>query len=396
MVSPILCDGYIRKICWLRLLFVVFLVHGTFFGVRGQEIDSDSTVLPSVSIERPKFTPILAPSYSPEVELMINLGGLLTFKVKPLDSLLQRSSIPFSIGYSTNQSLLVNFRPFIYGKNDNVRLYGDIWVRDMPDNYWGVGYDAGKRTSEPDSTTMYQRNWWQVNLSTVFKVIPDLFVGFNLDLNQTNPSNVNPFMQQDPIVQEFGDRIRNSGLGLIIQYDTRDVAVNAYSGIFLSLTSSFYGEFFNGENKYNIFKLDYRQYKQIKRSGSTLVWQVVNRFGTGSVPWTEMSQLGSPFDLRGYRWGRFRDINMLFGIVEYRHMFMRRKPSKSGRMISRSGLVTWVATGTITPEKFDPKNWLPNVGVGFRFEVQPRMNARVDIGFGEDSNSFYVSFNEAF
>jgi len=42
------------------------------------------------------------------------------------------------------------------------------------------------------------------------------------------------------------------------------------------------------------------------------------------------------------------------------------------------------------------KNWLPNAGVGIRYEVQKRMNARVDFGIGEDSNAFYISFNEAF
>ena len=109
-----------------------------------------------------------------------------------------------------------------------------------------------------------------------------------------------------------------------------------------------------------------------------------------------MSQLGTPFDLRGYRWGRFRDVNMIFGILEYRHMFMRKQPSKKGRMMSKSGFITWIAAGTITPQHFDPRNWLPNIGVGYRFEVQERMNVRVDFGVGEDSNSFYVSFNEAF
>jgi hypothetical protein len=109
-----------------------------------------------------------------------------------------------------------------------------------------------------------------------------------------------------------------------------------------------------------------------------------------------MSQVGNPFDLRGYRWGRYRDENLLCGIAEYRYMFMRKTPRKDGEMMSRFGYVTWLATGSVANDLSTMKHWLPNVGVGFRYEVQKRMNARVDFGIGEDSNAFYISFNEAF
>ena len=39
---------------------------------------------------------------------------------------------------------------------------------------------------------------------------------------------------------------------------------------------------------------------------------------------------------------------------------------------------------------------LPNVGVGYRFAVQGRLNARVDIGVGRESQALYFNFNEAF
>jgi hypothetical protein len=34
--------------------------------------------------------------------------------------------------------------------------------------------------------------------------------------------------------------------------------------------------------------------------------------------------------------------------------------------------------------------------VGMRFEIQKRMNARFDYGFGNDTSAFYMSFNESF
>ena len=127
-----------------------------------------------------------------------------------------------------------------------------------------------------------------------------------------------------------------------------------------------------------------------------MTWQVRTVYSTGDVPWAEFPRIGTPFDLRGYRFGQYRDGTILFGLVEYRHMFLRRNPDKKGSLKSRHGFVTWVGTGSLAQSYAGMKNWLPNVGVGYRFEVQNRMNARLDFGIGTETTGFYVSFNEAF
>ena len=39
---------------------------------------------------------------------------------------------------------------------------------------------------------------------------------------------------------------------------------------------------------------------------------------------------------------------------------------------------------------------LPSVGFGYRLEVQPRKNLRIDFGFGRNTQGVYFDFNEAF
>jgi hypothetical protein len=359
-------------------------------------VKKDSTVVGQVEGKRFRFTPFIAPAVSPEVGFMLIAGGLISFKLEKDNPKLQRSSIPFSIGYSTNGSFNMNFRPAIFGKQDKFRISGDIWLKDMPDNYWGVGFENGESPSKPDSTTNYSRFWWQVFLRNTFKLKQNFYGGLIVDFNQTKARDVNSTMAQDPNILADGRNITNWGLGLIAQYDTRDFTVNAYEGLFIELSSTFYFSEASGNKKYQVFMLDYRQYKTIKREGSTLAWQVRSRYGNNDVPWPEMSQLGTPFDLRAYRWGRYRDKTMLFGIAEYRYMFMRKKPRKDGNMMSRFGAVGWLATGSIGDTFGQLNNWLPNAGIGFRFEIQTRMNVRVDYGFGNDTNALYISFNEAF
>jgi len=111
----------------------------------------------------------------------------------------------------------------------------------------------------------------------------------------------------------------------------------------------------------------------------------------GNIPYGEMSLLGTPFDLRGYTWGRYRDKSMIFFIGEYRHMF-----EKASGELSKHGMVARMGTGSIAQDPSGFSNWLPNFGFGYRFEVQPRMNLRVDIGIGRETSGFYFNFNEAF
>ncbi len=327
---------------------------------------------------------------------MLIVGGLFSFKFQPLDSLINSSSIPFSIGYSVNQSLLINFRPYIYFNKDKYRLYGNIWVKNMPDNYFGVGYEENSNLELGSNTTSYKRNWWQLDFRFIRKVRENFFAGIVLDLNRTDASDLNPVMMEDPNINADGQDIRNSGLGINLEYDSRDVAVNAYNGLLLNVSATFYGEYLGTDYNYGIYIIDYRHYKTIKREGIVLAWQAKTRLGAGDVPWPEMSQLGTPFDLRGYRWGHYRDKNLVLGIVEYRHKFLRKNPDKNGSMLSKHGFVAWVATGSIAPTIGEFEHWLPNFGGGYRFEVQPRMNVRVDFGIGRKSNGVYVSFNEAF
>jgi len=167
--------------------------------------------------------------------------------------------------------------------------------------------------------------------------------------------------------------------------------VNAWSGLYLDLRTTFYSTAFGGDNNYQVYQLDFRKYFQVTRPGKTVTLQFKTRIGVGDMPYGEMSQLGTPFDLRGYTWGRYRDKSMIFFIGEYRHMF-----EKSSGSLSKHGVVAWMGTGSIARNASSFGNWLSNFGFGYRFEVQPRMNLRVDIGIGKETSGFYFNFNEAF
>ncbi len=355
------------------------------------EEDAGTYVAPGKNL---RWTPYASPGASPELGALISAGALVSFSLDPEDPELPRSSITTAVTFSTTGALLITVAPTFYLPHDKVRIMGNIYFKDMPDNYWGVGYQQGALTPQGPDTTAYDKVWWQFNPRVVVQVVPDVFVGGLVDLNQTSATNLNEKMAQDTFVLAGGTNNLNTGVGPIFQYDTRDFPQNAFKGLFFEARVTAYGSWLDESDLYLTTRLDFRHYQTIgPRPGSTLAWNLVSYLEFGDTPWSELPLVGSPYDLRGYYWGRFRDQQANNLVVEYRYHFPTKRP---GRQYSRSGVVGWAGLGFVG-DNFLEAPLLPNVGVGYRFEVQPRMNLRIDLGFGAfDSVGFYVNFLEAF
>ncbi len=380
----------------LMLVLLTFISTNLFSQTAKEQKKAKKDSLKQAKIDQGKFmiTPLIAPGYTPELGGLIAAGGLISFKNNPDDKVTQRSALPFTFAITTTGAIVFNSFLTSFWLEDKIRINGQFWYKDMPDNYWGVGYDRAFNTPVSDTTTAFNRQWFQINPQFLYQIKGSFYTGLNVDINYTKGTDAAILVENDPYYQEYNDKPFNSGLGLILLYDSRDIPVNAWKGFFANATYTYYGSYIGGDNEYSILNIDLRNYINTGREGSTVAIQARGRFGFGDVPYGEMAQLGTPFDLRGYTWGQYRDESMVFVLAEHRHQF-----TKSDGSLSRHGAVAWVGGGTIfgadNTEETNNKV-LPNFGVGYRFELQPRMNLRVDIGFGRETMGIYVNFNEAF
>ncbi len=388
-----------------KVFFILLLIYMTPLAAQTQQDDAapiDSVNKPGwleryrlKNAEKAKkgefmITPMAGPGYTPELGFSLAGGALMSFKTNKSDSLLQRSSIPMTVGISSTGAVFVSSKATTFWLQDRLRVNADIWFKHMPDNYFGVGYDKNSTIPKSDSTTQYDRLWFQINPQVFWEIKENYFIGGALDINYTKGKNPATLVADDPNYTAYNDRPFNAGLGLHAMIDSRDIPVNAWKGWYLLAQAMIYGHYLGGQNNYQVFNVDVRHYIQLFKPGQTLALQIRGRAATDQVPYGEMSQLGTPFDLRGYLWGQYRDKCMLFGIAEYRHSFYKRDGKRSPH-----GLVGWIAGGSIAPD-LGFHDWLPNGGIGYRFEVQPRMAVRLDMGFGKNSRGFYFNFNEAF
>lgn len=344
-------------------------------------------------------SPAVIPGYTPELRFMISGGGIISWTNNRQNKQLPRSNMAVGFALSTTGAMVINLRPVTFWANDRFRLNAGFWHKNMPDHYWGVGYLNGYETPESDSTTAYRRRWFQFKVDALVRVKGGLFAGPTFDLNHTRGSGESEGVASDPYYIRYNDKPLNTGLGALLRYDSRDVTVNAWKGLYLDAQVLFYGPWLGGDNSYRVAMLDYRHYRRINsRDGRVLAWQLISRMTFGEVPYGEMSQLGSPFGLRGYHWGRYRDKSMTYLMAEYRHTFVRGNGN-----LSRHGAVAWLGAGSI----YDLENTgyssgagtnrlLPNAGLGYRLEVQPRLNMRLDFGVGRETTGFYFNIVEAF
>jgi hypothetical protein len=371
--------------------FMTLILHAQYPTTLDKKTSRDSAKQAKIDQGKLMSFPFAAPAYTPELGPTLIGVMMFSFKTNPADSIIQRSSTPVNIGISTRGSYFLNTIISTFWLEDKLRIFGEIRFRNMPDHYWGVGYDNAISIEEGAETTGYTRTFWKLSPQVLWQFSEHLFLGLNIDYNRTAALKVSPLMASDPDYLNDGPENFNSGLGLIVRYDSRDVPVNPWKGMLLDLQAISYSTMFGGNNNFWVYQVDFRGFQSILRPGSTLALQLKTRITTGDVPYSDLSMLGSPYDLRGYYLGHYRDRAVIFGIAEYRHQFQKRNGS-----VSRHGAVAWLGTGSIAPTPDQFTHWIPNAGFGYRFEVQPRMNVRAEIGFGKKTNGFYISFNEAF
>ena len=388
--------AYSQTVCLLLLATVA--VAATAQEPEAEENEAETKEREHSFLERPigdnwVLSPIILPIVAPELGVALAIGGVATFSTEPKNEDLPRSTIGLFVVPSSNGSIGVNanFEGFLAGDKRRVKLEFDY--DDGPSNYWGVGYDIAREIGEADDDlTEFDRVAFELPVILNFRVGESLFAGLNVDVIDMQVDERSPTQEVSPDFLAFGDEITLVGAGAQITFDSRDVTVNPYSGWYLNAEATFYRDGLGSDEEFEIYELDYRGYYQIGRPGRTLAWQLYGTLAQGEVPWIRKPKVGSSSDLRGYTDGRFIDDAAAWALVEYRHM-----TDSELWNLGRNGFVAWAGIGFIGEDFGDfGGHELPNVGVGYRLEVQERINLRLDVGWGYDEVGVYLNFNEAF
>ncbi|MEG1562974.1 MAG: BamA/TamA family outer membrane protein [Bacteroides sp.] len=350
------------------------------------------------------------PSYTPDFGLLLGGSALMTFSVNPSDTTLRRSVLPMAIAFLFKGGLNLQVKPQLFFKNDRFRLFGQFTYKNTLENFYGIGYKTNKDYVRSDSTSQYRYSGVQINPWFLFRLgASNFFLGPQIDINydkMTKPSAAlyDPTSTIDPEHTYLraggtasGYSNFSAGLGFLLTYDTRDIPANAYHGIYLDTRAMMYQKFLGSDQNFYRVEIDYRQYKSLGYR-RVMAWTAQTKNVFGNVPLNKYALSGTPFDLRGYYMGQYRDKSSHVLMAEFRQMINTDRSTWTKRMLHHVGYTAWAGCGFMGPNPTRIEGVLPNVGVGLRIEVQPRMNVRLDLGRNliNKQNLFYFNMTEAF
>ncbi|MDO6680026.1 BamA/TamA family outer membrane protein [Shewanella sp. 4_MG-2023] len=328
------------------------------------------------------FSYLPGPFYNPEMSLGVGISVVGLYQVDPEDMVSDLSSLVINGLASINGALGVGIENKTFFNGDNQRLYLNANVYDIPDVYYGVGYEFNQQDL---NRVEFNSQTFQVNPMFLQRISAHSFVGAGFDFTYAKATDVD-VVSIDVDVDPLQEVSRNVGVNLLINYDTRDHVLNPQQGSISQFEIGVYREDFGGKHDFEVYNALYSAYYPIL-DDDTIAWQVRGRFTHGDVPWDQLSKIGGGNSLRGYTTGRYRDKQMLLAQVEYRQ-----------HLTGRHGMVYWVGAGSIADKvgelSFD--ELLPNIGIGYRLEVKPKVNLRLDLAFGDGDSGFYFNVNEAF
>ena len=174
------------------------------------------------------------------------------------------------------------------------------------------------------------------------------------------------------------------GVGIVIEYDSRDMPTGPYSGRHFKAEGLFNVQTIGSSEDYQTYTLEFNSYHQLSDS-LVLAWQLRGCEKGGKPPLWDACLI----PLRGFAAFDYLGQSSASGQAEVRW-----------RAYKRLGLVTFGGGGW-AGESFstagDDESTL-SYGAGIRYEVLPakRLNMRLDFAWSDDSNGIYLSVGEAF
>ncbi|WP_287497673.1 hypothetical protein [Pandoraea sp. CB10b_02] len=323
------------------------------------------------------------PFYNPEMGFGIGAAAVGLYKTRDALPTTQLSTMTIHGFGTTTGAFGIGVDNTTFFTDDRFRFVFAGALVNMPTQYWGIGYT---RASNDDNREKYTKRSAFVRPTFLWRLWPSAYGGFGVDAHFDSAVNRDKGDASAFVTDPIGPYVRSIGVSANFSYDTRDFIPNPYRGQALVLTGTFYRRAFGSSTAFESLEWSYDHYTRF-RERDVLAVDVYGKFSWGDVPWSMMPTFGDGKHMRGYFLGQYRDRNMLTAQVEYRL-----------HLTGRHGMVVWLGAGAIAdrPGNLASAHWLPNGGVGYRFEFKPRVNVRFDVGFGRQTRGVYFQINEAF
>ncbi|WP_430390055.1 BamA/TamA family outer membrane protein [Dyella sp. 20L07] len=225
-----------------------------------------------------------------------------------------------------------------------------------------------------DGVISFQRASRRLGLSRMFASVQWIYIDLNSRLNVDSD-------RQYFKPKEFAKR--SSGLGLALEYDTRDNTLTPSKGAFSMIEGNFYGPGIGSDNTYQSYRAHTFDYLPLAKDW-VLGLRGDYRAVRGDVPFYQLPYI----DLRGIASGRYQDQNVAMVEAELRWNFT-----------TRWALLAFGGAGRAWGRRldFDDATTETTKGLGIRYLIARQLGlyAGLDWAWGPGDHAYYIQVGSA-
>ncbi len=326
------------------------------------------------------FSILGGPHYATDTKLGLGLVAEGLYRTDRGDSTLRRSNVDLYGDITTANFYLIGIRGTHIFPHDAQRLIYKVVFDSFDSEYWGIGYQEGN-----DDRNKCKMGRIQATVSATYlrRMATNLYAGVTAVYDYLYARDI----EKPSLLHGMDAHTWNVGVGLAVEYDSRDVLTNPQRGIYATLTQTFRPRFMGNEYAFSTTDFRFSLYRKTWK-GAIIAGDMRGTLNFGNPSWGMMARLGNSYSMRGYYEGRYRDKHKLEAQVELRQHIWKR-----------NSMVAWAGVGTVFDHfsAIEAQRLLPNFGIGYRWEFKKNVNIRLDYGFGKaGQNSFIFNINEAF
>lgn len=205
---------------------------------------------------------IVAPCYTREGSFGIGGAATALYRLDRKDSIMQPSDISLSGSATVKGFYAITVKGNNHFRGNRSRLTYLLQFQNKNLDFWGIDYDACAR----NSVSAYRKQMINWESDYVYKLTPNLHVGAALNLNYTRALR----LLHSEYLEGQNSSYFFTGVGLSLQYDTRDFILNPKRGVYFLFHEVFYPEWLSNYDR-TIFS-------------TTLILMLTRKFGA-EVSW---------------------------------------------------------------------------------------------------------------
>jgi outer membrane protein assembly factor BamA len=321
--------------------------------------------------------------YSSDTSLGFGASAVLFKDHHEIDGVAKSNSFATVAFYTLRNQLLNANVGNIYWDKANWHWRGKLLISKYPTDFYGIG----KYSKESDGE-VFEPFSFEFENDIQYRLIGSLYGGMSLVQGYYKLLK----NKNDGLAEKYFEDNRKegfiSGLGIKLNYDSRDDSFYPTKGLLLEATYRHFFSALGSKYEFAYYKVDLRGYIATFLN-SVIALQLYFNAVDGKAPLSILPALGSQDLLRGYPAGRYRDNYYLAGQTELRFP-----------IYWRFGGVLFFGAGKVQEQltEFFFKDLKIAGGFGLRFQMSKdkKINFRFDMGFTPEGFSFYFNLLEAF